>query len=59
MNLTIILLIAEIIYVVEVKEKKTPRIFSKDRAYAQAYGLYFFSFIEGAVIGPIWAGFIV
>lgn len=59
MNLTIIPLMAEITYVVEAKEKKAPRIFSKGGAYTQIYGLYFSSFTGGAVIGPIWAGFIV
>jgi hypothetical protein len=59
MNLIIIPLIAEIIYVVEAKEKKTPRMFDKDGAYAQAYGLYLSSFAGGATIESIWAGFIV
>jgi MFS family permease len=59
MNLAMIPLMAEITYVVEAKEKKTPRMFGKGGAYAQAYGLYFSSFAGGAAIGPIWAGFIV
>jgi MFS family permease len=59
MNLAMIPLMAEITYVVKAKEKKAPRMFGKGGAYAQAYGLYFSSFAGGAVIGPIWAGFIV
>jgi MFS family permease len=42
--------------VVEAKEKELG-IFGKGRPYAQAYGLYSSSFAGGAVIGPIWAGF--
>ncbi|OXV05998.1 hypothetical protein Egran_06235 [Elaphomyces granulatus] len=48
---------AEITYVIDAKEKKQPGKFGKGGAYAQAYGLYFSSFAGGAVIGPIWAGF--
>jgi MFS family permease len=59
MNLAMIPLMAEITYVVEAKEKKTPGMFGKGGAYAQAYGLYFSSFAGGAAIGPIWAGFMV
>jgi len=59
MNLAMIPLMAEITYVVEAEEKKTPGMFGKGGAYAQAYGLYFFSFAGGAAIGPIWAGFMV
>ena len=59
MNLAMIPLMAEITYVVKAKEKKTPRMFGKGGAYAQAYGLYFSSFAGGAAIGPIWARFIV
>ena len=56
MNLVMVPLIAEITYVVEAKEKKHGT-FGKGGAYAQAYGLYASSFAGGAVIGPIWAGF--
>ena len=59
MILVMISLMAEITYVVEVKEKKKPEIFGKGGAHAQAYGLYFFSFAGGAVARPIWAGFMV
>lgn len=51
-------LMAEIAYLVEAKEKKIPGIFGKGGAYAQAYGLYFCWFAGGALIGPIWAGFV-
>jgi MFS family permease len=59
MILVMIFLMAEITYVVEAKEKKKSGIFSKGGAHAQAYGLYFFLFTGGAVVGPIWAGFMV
>jgi MFS family permease len=60
MSLTLIMgpLMAEIAYLVEAKEKKIPGTFGKGGAYAQAYGLYFCWFAGGALIGPIWAGFL-
>jgi MFS family permease len=59
-SLTLVMgpLMAEIAYLVEAKEKKIPGIFGKGGAYAQAYGLYFCWFAGGALIGPIWAGFV-
>jgi Na+/melibiose symporter-like transporter len=56
MNLIMVPLMAEISYVVEAKEKKSG-MFGKGGAYAQAYGLFSSSFAAGAVVGPIWAGF--
>jgi MFS family permease len=50
-------LMAEIAYLVEAKQKKNPGTFGTRGAYAQAYGLYFCGFAGGALIGPIWAGF--
>jgi MFS family permease len=60
MSLTLVMgpLMAEIAYVVEAKEKKIPGTFGEGGAYAQAYGLYFCWFAGGALIGPIWAGFV-
>jgi MFS family permease len=59
MNLAMIPLMADITYVIEAKEKKSPGMFGKGQAYVQAYRLYFFSFAGGAIIGSIWAGFII
>jgi hypothetical protein len=59
-SLTLVMgpLMAEIAYLVEAKERKIPGIFGKGGAYAQAYGLYFYWFAGGALIEPIWAGFV-
>ncbi|KAI9742196.1 MAG: hypothetical protein M1818_004096 [Claussenomyces sp. TS43310] len=51
-------LMAEITYVVEAKEKKTPGIFGAKGAYAQAYGLFVTAFAAGSLVGPIWAGYV-
>jgi len=59
-SLTLVMgpLMAEIAYIVEAKEKEIPGIFGEGGAYAQAYGLYFCWFAGGALIGPLWAGFV-
>lgn len=51
-------LMAEVTYVVEAKEKKNPGLFGKQGAYAQAYGLFNTAFATGALVGPLWAGFV-
>lgn len=51
-------LMAEITYLVSAKEKRHPGIFGAGGAYAQAYGLFNMAFAGGAVVGPIWAGFV-
>ena len=51
-------LMAEITYILKAEEKTNPGIFGKGGAYAQGYGLYYTWFAAGALIGPIWAGFI-
>ena len=51
-------LMAEITYIVEAKEVRTPGIFGKKGAYAQAYGLFVMAFAGGCLVGPIWAGFV-
>lgn len=50
-------LMAEIAYVVEAKEKKSPGCFGAS-AYASGYGLLVASFAAGTLIGPIWAGYV-
>lgn len=51
-------LMAEISYVVSAKEKARPGAYGKGGAYAQAYGLFNMAWAGGALVGPIWAGFI-
>ncbi|KFY37371.1 hypothetical protein V494_04773, partial [Pseudogymnoascus sp. VKM F-4513 (FW-928)] len=51
-------LMAEITYIVEAKEVRSPGIFGAKGAYAQAYGLFVMAFAGGCLIGPIWAGFV-
>lgn len=51
-------LMAEITYVVEAKEKRSPGVFGPGGAYAQAYGLFVTAFAAGTLIGPVWAGFV-
>jgi len=58
LNLMMPPLMAEITYVVEAKEKKTPGLFGRSGAYAQAYALFNCAFAGGALVGPIWAGFV-
>ena len=52
-------LMAEIMYVVEAKEKKHPGIYGEKGAYAQAYGLFNTAFAAGTLAGPLWGGFVV
>jgi MFS family permease len=52
-------IMAEFLYVVEAKERKTPGIYGKNGAYAQAYALLITSFAIGNMAGPIWSGFVV
>ena len=52
-------LLAEIMYVVEAKEKKHPGIYGEKGAYAQAYGLFNTAFAIGTLLGPLWGGFVV
>jgi len=47
---------SEISAVVTDAEKKNPGCFGKHGAYAQAYGLFNFSFAAGYVVGPVWGG---
>lgn len=51
-------LIAEITYVVEAEEKRSPGMYGKNGAYAQAYGLFTMAFSLGTLVGPFWSGFI-
>jgi len=51
-------LMAEVTYIVEAKEKKSPGRFGVGGALGSAYGLYVTAFAAGTLIGPIWAGFV-
>jgi MFS family permease len=52
-------LMAEIDHVVELEEKRKPGTFGKRGAAAQGFGLFNAAFALGALIGPLWAGFVV
>ncbi|MCJ1350285.1 MAG: hypothetical protein MMC33_000266 [Icmadophila ericetorum] len=58
LSLALTPLMAEIAYVVEAKEKKSPGAFGSKGAYAQAYGLFNTAYAGGTLIGPIWGGFV-
>lgn len=49
---------AEISYTVIAKEKNNPGLYGPKGAIAQAYGLFNMAFAAGALVGPIWAGFV-
>ncbi|OJD35373.1 mfs general substrate transporter [Diplodia corticola] len=49
---------AEITLVVAEKERAVPGRFGKMGAYAQAYGLFNMAWAAGALVGPIWAGYV-
>lgn len=51
-------LLAEITYIVHVKEKSHPGVFGRRGAYATAYGLFNTAFAGGMLVGPIWGGFV-
>jgi MFS family permease len=52
-------LMAEIDHVVELEEKRKPGSFGKRGAAAQGFGLFNAAFALGALIGPLWSGFVV
>jgi MFS family permease len=52
-------LMAEITYVVEAKERRTPGLYGKTGAYAQAYGLFVTAYAGGSLVGPLWGGLVV
>jgi len=52
-------LMAEISYVIDAEEAKTPGVFGKNGAYGLGYGLFNMAFALGGIIGPIWAGYVV
>lgn len=49
---------AEVTYVVVEKEGRWPGCFGSKGAYAQAYGLFNMAWAGGALVGPIWAGYV-
>ena len=52
-------LMAEIDHVVELEEKRRPGSLGKRGAAAQGFGLFNAAYAIGALIGPLWAGFVV
>ncbi|KAF1808340.1 MFS general substrate transporter [Eremomyces bilateralis CBS 781.70] len=52
-------LTAEISYLVEAKERRSPGRFGANGAMAQAYGLFNMAFAAGCAIGPIWGGMVL
>lgn len=52
-------LMAEIDHVVELEEKNNPGDFGKRGAAAQGFGLFNAAFALGALVGPLWSGFVV
>lgn len=51
-------LLAEITYIINVKEESHPGVFGGRGAYATAYGLFNTAFAGGMLVGPIWGGFV-
>ena len=51
-------MMTEVTYVVEEQEERCPGIFGPYGAYSQAYGLTNAAFAGGALVGPLYAGFI-
>lgn len=49
---------AEFTYIVDAKEKKQPGIYGANGAYAQAYGIFNVAYAAGALVGPVWAGYV-
>jgi MFS family permease len=61
LTLTLIMapLMAEIDHVVALEEKRRPGSLGKRGAAAQGFGLFNAAYAIGALIGPLWAGFVV
>lgn len=49
---------AEFTYIVDAKEKQQPGIYGVNGAYAQAYGIFNVGWAAGALVGPVWAGYV-
>jgi MFS family permease len=58
-NFIAIPLSAEISFAIEAKEKDQPRIYGSRGAYAQGYALLNMGFATGALVGPLWAGYMM
>ncbi|KAF2401603.1 putative MFS amine transporter [Trichodelitschia bisporula] len=58
LNLALPPITVEITSSVTRKERATPGLFGTKGAYAQAYGLFNTAWAAGALVGPIWAGFV-
>lgn len=49
---------AEIIHIVNEKERQRPGVFGEAGATAQAYGLWNIAFAAGTIAGPLMAGYV-
>ena len=49
---------AEFTYIVDANEKKQPGIYGDNGAYAQTYSIFNIGWAAGALVGPVWAGFV-
>ncbi len=49
---------AEFTYIVDAKEKHQPGIYGVNGAYACAYGIFNMAWASGALVGPVWAGYV-
>ena len=59
LTMGIVPLMAEIDHVVALEEKKRPGSLGKKGGAAQGYALFNAAFAIGAVVGPLWSGFII
>lgn len=48
----------EFTYIMDAKEKQQPGIHGVNGAYAQAYGIFNVGLGAGALVGPVWAGYV-
>ena len=49
---------SEFTYIVDAKEKQQPGIYGVNGAYAQAYSIFNIAWASGALVGPVWAGYV-
>lgn len=49
---------SEFTYIVDAKEKQQPGIYGANGAYAQAYSIFNVAWASGALVGPVWAGYV-
>lgn len=49
---------SEFIKIVDAKEKQQPGIYGVNGAYGQAYSIFNVAWASGALVGPVWAGYV-